>query len=296
VDNAASHIAQLVCQALPETSVKVNDPAHTIDLCSKDAATLAFVKRVLGISGEIFKFCRTDRIDGMRLDLLQSEILDEENVVLNYSETRMNNVHEHVQSAIKQYHFLVAVRAAPQYQKYYGERTPDQKQSLDDFFRTYCTHESFEKMGMLTKVTAIFKRVHLLCSRQDVPISAFILVVQAMRNELNVVIQNRQFDEVLGDGAAKELADMIRVRFNMSGDPPPGRKVGLIHFQYIWAYLVDPFQHEWRFTYEVDGPLPAHINKMISHFIPLDDDGSDSNRVRVFNDFMVSVCVCCCFI
>eukprot|EP00957_Ditylum_brightwellii_P183142 13949166-Ditylum_brightwellii.AAC.1 len=72
----------------------------------------------------------------------------------------------------------------------------------------------------------------------------------------------------------------------MNREPPPGRKIGLIHCQYIWAYLLDPFQHEWQSTYEVNGPLATHINKMILNFIPLDDHGFDSNQVRVFNDFM----------
>eukprot|EP00957_Ditylum_brightwellii_P161400 12289225-Ditylum_brightwellii.AAC.1 len=102
-----------------------------------------------------------------------------------------------MESAIKQYHFLVAVRATPQYQKYYGKHTMAQKSSLDDFFGTYCTHKSFEKMGMLTKT---------------------------MRNELIAVIQNSLFDKVFDDVSAKELADMIRVRFNMNREPSPEHK------------------------------------------------------------------------
>ena len=36
------------------------------------------------------------------------------------------------------------------------------------------------------------------------------------------------FDKLLGDGATREIADMLRLRFNMYGRQPAGQKVGLL--------------------------------------------------------------------
>jgi hypothetical protein len=125
-------------------------------------------------------------------------------------------------------------------------------------------------------LTHIFKDVQQLCSRSDFPLSAYVLLVQALRNELNVGLNKNggEFSKVLGANAAKEVADMIRERFNMNGLDPSGRTGGLIDRHHYWNYLVDPFNHELRSTFLAQpSAMATLIKEMIEHYVPLDDDG-----------------------
>lgn len=103
---------------------------------------------------------------------------------------------------------------------------------------------------MTNSLTVHFKRVHGLCSRSTMPLSAYLLLVQALRNEINMGLNDGDgnFDTVLGDDSRLEVAKMIRERFNMDGTDPSGRKVGLLDRVHLMCFLVDPFNHQWRST------------------------------------------------
>ena len=84
--------------------------------------------------------------------------------------------------------------------------------------------------------TAPFCRVQNLCSRKDLPLSMYILLVQALKNELRASVDDTErFDQCMGEGASKELIDMVMPRFNMNGLSPPGRKVGLLDEHHLWC-------------------------------------------------------------
>ena len=161
--------------------------------------------------------------------------------------------------------------------------------SESNIYSLVYSHDRFE---VVTKyLTVHFKVVQSLCSREDFPLSVYIVLVQALRNELNrgLNFNNCEFNRVLGDGAAKEVADMIRERFNMDGLDISGRKVGLLDRHHLWCYLVDPFNHQWRSTFYVDAPTAVLVNEMINAYVPVDDDGSSETRKRVKEEFMVKV-------
>ena len=69
----------------------------------------------------------------------------------------------------------------------------------------------------------------MLCSRQTVPLSRYLPVVQALLNGVKSALtdEDGKFDRVLGAGASKEVLDVIIGCFNLNCKPPPGRKVGL---------------------------------------------------------------------
>ena len=90
---------------------------------------------------------------------------------------------------------------------------------------------------LVQRVTSHFKVVQELCSRADVPLSAYPLLVQALRNDLNAGF-TPDFDEVLGEGGRVQIAGMIRERFNMDGNDPSGRKVGLLDRHHLMAFLL----------------------------------------------------------
>jgi len=66
VDNAASKVAERVAKKLNadgDPALPLRDPAHCIDLLSKDLAKTSVVRSVLAEAKEVFELCRTNRID-----------------------------------------------------------------------------------------------------------------------------------------------------------------------------------------------------------------------------------------
>ena len=73
----------------------------------------------------------------------------------------------------------------------------------------------------------------------------------------------------------------------MDGIDPSGRKVGLLDRYHLMCLLVDPFSHEWRSTFFIQTNLAVLVNELMEMYIPLDDDGSNTSRMRVKEEFMV---------
>ena len=74
--------------------------------------------------------------------------------------------------------------------------------------------------------------------------------MQGLQNDINRGF-TKDIDDVLGEGSRKEVISMIRERFNMSGEDPTGRNVGLLDRHHLMAFLCDPFCHEWRSTFKL---------------------------------------------
>ncbi len=140
--------------------------------------------------------------------------------------------------------------------KYYKERTHAKRQELDTVLQK-CNHRRWQRMMMLLDLTMYFYEAHKLCSRQDAPLSCYVLIVQGIKNAVDRVINgdDGKFDWILGLGSAKEIKDVIDCCFNMDGAKPPGHKVGLIDEYHIWCFLMDPFNYEWCITFTIDGNM-----------------------------------------
>ena len=124
----------------------------------------------------------------------------------------------------------------------------------------------------------------------NVPLSAYLLLCQAMRNAINKSLKDdpTKFDLMLGEGAKAEMINCWRTRFNMDGNDPSGAKVGLLNKWHIWAFICDPFNHKFRARFHIEGDFNLHVKDMINHFVPLDHGGADRTRQEVRNDFEVS--------
>ena len=296
VDNAALNVATKVAALLQlegEKTIVSRDPAHCVDLLSKDLAKTAVVSGVLKEAKEVYSFCKKDRIDSIRIESMKELLIDVEVCAKHYSETRMNFVHEHVRSAAKQNQFIASLNDNEKFRKFYNERGTKEKNDIDAILGR-CNHTRWTRMETLCTLSVHFVRVHHLCSRSDFPLSCYVLLVQALRNSINkaISVDDRKFDRVLGPGSAAEIANMIRERFNMDGKSPSGRKVGLLDSHHIWCFICDPFNFEWREKFKIAGNLRVHVQEMIDHFIPLDEDGTCTTRRKIHNDFEVSFIQC----
>ena len=201
VDNAARHVAARVCEELEESALVSRDPSHTVDLMSKDMATLPFVKRLMAEVKEVYDFVKIDRIDSMRARANVRHELDEYCAVAdNRVETRMNSLHDYTRGVRNQAQFLAYLPTCEDYGQYYCERNQREKDRIDGILER-CNHHRWERMDFFTNtLTVHFKRLHKLVNMEEVPLSAYLLLCQAMRNELNKAMNAdpEKFDQLLG--------------------------------------------------------------------------------------------------
>ena len=152
---------------------------------------------------------------------------------------------------------------------YKRSRTKKGKETIDKFF-DMCNHQHWLRMEVVLSVTKCFRDAHKLCSGEKTPLSCYVLVVQALKNEVWARLDDEEFDLVLGDGAAQQVKDMLRPRFNMDGSEPDGtQKVGLLDKFHLWCFIVDPFSCEWRATFFMEGAQGRRVifKEMIEHFV-----------------------------
>ena len=130
---------------------------------------------------------------------------------------------------------------------------------------------------LMSGLTSHLTKVQKVCSRSDFPLSVYVLIVQALRNDLNKGLNhnNGEFSRKLGQG------------FNMDGIDPSGQKVGLLDRHHLWSYLCDPFNHQMRGKFLLQVGMAELMNEMIDTYIPLDGDGSNHTRIAVKDEFMV---------
>jgi hypothetical protein len=127
-------------------------------------------------------------------------------------------------------------------------------------------------MLMLIDLAKVFYDAHRLCSRNDTPLSSYVLIVQGIKNAVDHIKgEDGKFGQILSPGSADVISDVIDCCFNMDGAKSCGSKVGLIDEYHIWCFLMDPFNYQWRITYVIDGNMIQIFAKnMIAHFIPAD--------------------------
>ena len=120
--------------------------------------------------------------------------------------------------------------------------------------------------------------------------SCFPLVVQDLNNDINKIIDNDEFDTVLGDGAGEEVAEMLACRFNMDGQAVSGRKVSLLDPFHIWTFLCDSFIFEWcnHYVIRCEDGFMYYSKQIISHFVPSIEEDYLENRESLVEEFEVS--------
>ena len=134
------------------------------------------------------------------------------------------------------------------------------------------------KFEMLTsKLCVYFKRVQTVCSHSDSPLTAYVLLVQALKNDVCRGLDD-EFEDVFGCGSKEEIMSMIEERFNMNGADPAGRKVGLLDRMHLMYFIVDPYSHEWRSTFKLGESMSVIVNEMIEQYIPLGRDTDTTVR------------------
>ena len=287
-DNAASFVAKQVCHKLPCKALLSRDPSHSTDLLSKDLASTKVVQDVMTYAEMVTDICKNDRIDSMKNEMIASAEVEFSKKAVSMCKTRMNLCHDYIEHANAQHNFILLLPRNEKFRKFYEERSKKKKDELKLVLHQLKDESVWAKFEMMTsRMTIHFKKVQKACSRNDLPLSVFVLLVQALKNDL-IRGMDDEFDEVLGQGAADEVMDMIEDRFNMDGMDPSGRKVGLLDETHLMCFIVDPYSRFWRSTFKLGTHMGLLVKKMIEIYVPKDKDGTSKTRERVKKEFMVS--------
>ncbi len=137
---------------------------------------------------------------------------------------------------------------------------------LDSLFNQL-NHQQWQRFSLVLRLTKSFRNAHHLCSSESTPLSAYVLVAKALWNAIRKIIEDEEFDQILGDGAADEVRNMLLIRFNMHGAETRGNKVGLLDEYHLWCYMVNPYSWEWRNQFKINN-LRLVKRNMIKHFVP----------------------------
>ena len=147
---------------------------------------------------------------------------------------------------------------------------------------------SLDAYGGGTQALVVFRQAIMIVSRETTPMSAALQLVQALYNEVANVVNDPEFNQVLGVKASTDVMSMINCRFNMDGEKPSGtRKVGILDPYHIWCFLVDPFSSLLRNQVKIAGGIRVHAKAMISHFVPDDEEGAVETRSLLLTEFEV---------
>ena len=247
MDNAAIHVAEAVIKEyairFPSEPpiLKTRDPAHCIDLVAKDSAEVPCFASLMTQTKAVIKLLNTDRIQGCITEatfMKKIPFIPKANIL---SETRIYGAADMFNGVLKSKPALSILADLDSFIAYRNTRSST---VVMDRVMGEITPEYYRKLQVAVKWFGVLKSANKLVSSESCPMSAYLPIIQATRNELNSALNNDggvSFDELFGMGSRQQLVEFVRSRFNMNGVDPPGRKKGLIDRYQIWAHLIDPY-------------------------------------------------------
>ncbi len=166
VDNTASKVAERVAQKLNadgDPTLPLHNPAHCIDLLSKDRAKSSVVRSVLAEAKEVFDLYWTNQIDSICKEAIDAGDIPASIVAQNVCETCMNLTYNHLKSALAQSTFIASLPATnDRHIQYYMEHSSARKQELDGILQN-CNHGCWQRMLILIDLAKVFYDAHRRC-------------------------------------------------------------------------------------------------------------------------------------
>ena len=139
------------------------------------------------------------------------------------------------------------------------------------------------RLSMVARLMMPFKDLVFITSERDCPCSAFLPLVFVLHKEVSAVLDMPAFDAALGDGAAAECRLILAPRWNMTGRPPAGRKVGFLDRHHIYMAFVDPFFRKLGLDWDDllgAGERNAAVTDLVEWACPDSGGGADFQHQR----------------
>jgi hypothetical protein len=251
VDNGAASVCtqaltMYAAQYPDEPKILVTrDPCHCVDLIAKDLIKIQGLVSLDKSSRSVINLLNRDRIQGITERAYSNHKITSHVRVAILSETRFYGNADMLIGLRKNRHVLAVLETLDEYKAYYESRTASHKRDIEEVLQVLST--GFWKMvDFAIDLFDILKTTIMHLSSERMPMSAYLPLVRAMKNELESILQSYGrvwIDEAFGDGCFEAIEEVIRVRFNMNGCRPMGTtRVGLLDKYQIWCFIVDPFR------------------------------------------------------
>ena len=134
-------------------------------------------------------------------------------------------------------------------------------------------------MKIIIKWFSSLEHAQKLTSRNNFQQSCYLPLVQALQNELNEILkEHEEINRLFGENSAEDLANFVRVHFNVDGKNPPGAKVGLLSRFQIWAYIVDLFTRSLNSPVAIEPTLSGQVGDMLNFFVPTKDQMDEETK------------------
>ena len=263
-----------------------------MDLLNKNLAQSDVAGKLLEDTKAIMEWLGNDRLSSICQEYIEAGLVPGETKYVTIKptvDTRMNTLDIHWRSVRAQKSVVSILTSLPKYKEFYSSRSAEGKKKQDDMLLR-SRFALWPRLDIMTCITGVLSTAQHLSSREDTPLSAWVLIVQATKNALESQLHSDDgmVDQILGPGSSKEMDEIFQPRFNMDGKPPAGRIVGLLDDYHIWCLLCDPHSHEWRSSFKIEGVIRVHVKNMIEFFVPINDDGSTKERDEVEREYQVS--------
>ena len=228
---------------------QTRDPSHCIDLVAKDSTRVSSFKKLLEQCSTLIDFLRNDKINGMVDELLRNQTVNSITRARKLPDTRFSRTAQTFRMIQSYKTFLAIIEDQVAYKTVISTRSAKQKTQWAEALNI--PNRSF--WLMLDAAIQWFDPISTcqeICSSNSFPMSAYLPLIQSLRNELNIVINNETFKSAFSVEFRIALAAFVDVRWNMDGTKSTtSQKVGLISKNQIWAHLIDPYRQT----------LPAHV-------------------------------------
>lgn len=245
-----------------------------MDLLAEVCASTTAMKSVTESALAVAKFINMPKVKAILEELVDSKQLTPPQPACIVPDRPNEAVFDLLQSVDAHKEFLKALRHHQAFTTYYDNCPADEKETMFNVLNDL-TPTFFKKLNIAKRWFDVIKHARDVALDPTFPMSAYLPLVQALKNELNEVFRDDpNFDATMGEGASGVLAEVLRTRFNMDGSVPADGQVGLLVKLQVWAFMVDPNKNLLTPGVALEGGLARHLSEMLQFFVPEYDQNS----------------------
>lgn len=203
----------------------IRDPSHCMDLLNKNLADSTVARNVLEDSKAVMDWLGNDRLSSICKEYVEAGLVPGATKYVplkSVVDTRMNTLDMHWRSVLEQKSVVHVLQSLPKYKEFYESRSAEGRKKQDEMFlRT--RFALWSRLDIMLCITGVLSRAQNLSSREDTPLSAWVLIVQATKNALDSQLHSDDgmIDRILGPGSSKEMDELFNLVSTWMGSLPP---------------------------------------------------------------------------
>jgi hypothetical protein len=199
VDNAAVGVMDSVVSKVEKDApshsriIRTGDPSHCVDLLAKDSVTVTCFDDLYKDVQKVDKFLTNDRITGIIEVLKRTNRVGPIPKIAHFADTRFNKLADMFETIQQQQPLLSILEYSDEYAEYYSSQTTKKKEEYDAVLRMI-NKDFWAKIKIGIQWFKPIKISQKTVSSNSFPLSAYLPLVQALRNAFNLAL--READEL----------------------------------------------------------------------------------------------------